>query len=78
MSTNADSVYSNAAQKGQNKQKERGYKNKDGLLYVEVNFDGKQGQDNPVIHGEDEKTDYATVEFPMPSALHKASGSEEL
>lgn len=78
MSTNVDNVYSNAAQKGQNKQKERGYKNKDGLLYVEVNFDGKQGQDNPVIHGEDEKTDYATVEFPMPSALHKASGSEEL
>lgn len=78
MSTNVDNVYSNAAQKGQNKQKERGYKNKDGLLYVEVNFDGKQGQDNPIIHGEDEKTDYATVEFPMPSALHKASGSEEL
>lgn len=78
MSTNVDNVYSNAEQKGQNKQKERGYKNKDGLLYVEVNFDGKQGQDNPVIHGEDEKTDYATVEFPMPSALHKASGSEEL
>lgn len=78
MSTNVDNVYSNAAQKGQNKQKERGYKNKDGLLYVEVNFDGKQGQDNPIIHGEDEKTDYATVEFPMSSPLHKASGSEEL
>lgn len=78
LSTNVDNVYSNAAQKGQNKQKERGYKNKDGLLYVEVNFDGKQGQDNPIIHGEDEKTDYATVEFPMPSALHKTSGSEEL
>lgn len=78
MSTNVDNVYSNAGQKGLNKQEERGYKNKDGLLYVEVNFDGKQGQDNPVIHGEDEKTDYATVEFPMPSALHKASGSEEL
>lgn len=26
MSTNVDNVYSNAAQKGQNKQKERGYK----------------------------------------------------
>lgn len=78
MSTNVDNVYSNAGQKGLNKQEERGYKNKDGLLYVEVNFDGKQGQDNPFIHGEDEKTDYATVEFPMPSALHKASGSEEL
>lgn len=78
MSTNVDNVNSKAAQKGQNKQKERGYKNKDGLLYVEVNFDGKQGQDNPVIHGEDEKTDYATVEFPMPSALHKESGSEDL
>lgn len=78
LSTNIDNVYSNAGQKGLNKQEERGYKNKDGLLYVEVKFDGKQGQDNPVIHGEDEKTDYATVEFPMPSALHKASGSEEL
>lgn len=78
LSTNIDNVYSNAGQKGLNKQEERGYKNKDGLLYIEVKFDGKQGQDNPVIHGEDEKTDYATVEFPMPSALHKASGSEEL
>lgn len=77
LSTNVD-VNSKAGQKGLNKKEERGYKNKDGLLYVEVKFDGKQGQDNPVIHGEDEKTDYATVEFPMPSALHKASGSEEL
>lgn len=77
MSTNVNNVCSNAGLKGLDKQ-ERGFKNKDGLLYVEVNFDGKQGQDNPVIHGEDEKTDYATVEFPMPSALHKASGSEEL
>lgn len=51
--------------------------NKDGLLYVEVNFDGKKGHDNPVIHGEDEKTDYATVEFPMPSSLQNASGSEK-
>lgn len=46
------------------------FKNKDGLLYVEVQFDTKTEESNPVIHGDDEKTDYATVEFPMPSSSH--------
>lgn len=46
------------------------FQNKDGLLYVEVQFDTKTEERNPVIHGDDEKTDYATVEFPVPSSSH--------
>lgn len=69
MSFKTDNVYSNAGQKVQNKE-ERGYKNKDGLLYVEVKFDAKTEKGNQTIHGEDEKTDYATVEFPMAASTH--------
>lgn len=43
------------------------FQNKDGLLYIEVEFDGKKKEGNQIIHGENEKTDYATVEFPKPS-----------
>lgn len=69
MSSKSDNVYSNTGQKVQNKE-ERGYKNKDGLLYVEVQFDAKTEKGNQTIHGEDEKTDYATVEFPMAASKH--------
>lgn len=65
MTVDADKTYSNT--KGRTTQEQVGYKNKDGLLYVDVKFDTKQGQENPVIHGQDEKTEYATVEFPMKS-----------
>lgn len=44
--------------------------NKDGLLYVEVQFDAKTEKGNQTIHGEDEKTDYATVEFSMAASTH--------
>lgn len=69
MSSKSDNVYSNTGQKVQNKE-DRGYKNKDGLLYVEVQFDHKTEKGNQTIHGEDEKTDYATVEFPMAASTH--------
>lgn len=52
--------------------------NKDGLLYVEVQFDAETKKENKIIHGEDEKTDYATVEFPMTASTHDESGSEKL
>ena len=51
--------------------------NKDGLLYVDVQFDAKKGNENPVIHGEDEKTDYATVEFPMPSSSQEDASADK-
>lgn len=51
--------------------------NKDGLLYVDVQFDAKKGKENPVIHGEDEKTDYATVEFPMPPLSQEDASAEK-
>lgn len=70
MTTNPDNVYSNANHNNDSAKQQRGYKNKDGLLYVEVKFDTKTEESNPVIHGDDEKTDYATVEFPMPSSSH--------
>lgn len=71
MTANPDNVYSNTNHKNDSAKKEqRGYKNKDGLLYVEVKFDTKTEERNPVIHGDDEKTDYATVEFPVPSSSH--------
>lgn len=71
MTANPDNVYSNTNHKNDSAKKEqRGYKNKDGLLYVEVQFDTKTEERNPVIHGDDEKTDYATVEFPVPSSSH--------
>lgn len=53
-------------------------KNKDGLLYVEVQFDTKNEKGNQTIHGEDEKTDYATVEFPMAASTHDESGNEKI
>lgn len=77
MSSKSDNVYSNAGQKVQNKE-ERGYKNKDGLLYVEVKFDAKTEKGNQTIHGEDEKTDYATVEFPMAASKPDESGNEKI
>lgn len=77
MSSKSDNVYSNTGQKVQNKE-ERGYKNKDGLLYVEVQFDAKTEKGNKTIHGEDEKTDYATVEFPMVASRQDESGNEKL
>lgn len=77
MSSKSDNVYSNTGQKVQNKE-ERGYKNKDGLLYVEVQFDTKNEKGNQTIHGEDEKTDYATVEFPMAASTHDESGNEKI
>lgn len=81
MSSKSDNVYSNTGQKVQNKE-ERGYKNKDGLLYVEVQFDTKNDtkneKGNQTIHGEDEKTDYATVEFPMAASTHDESGKEKI
>lgn len=77
MSSKSDNVYSNTGQKVQNKE-ERGYKNKDGLLYVEVQFDTKNEKGNQSIHGEDEKTDYATVEFPMAASTHDESGNEKI
>lgn len=52
--------------------------NKDGLLYVEVQFDAKTTKESQTIHGEDDKTDYATVEFPMAAYTHENSGSEKL
>lgn len=56
--------------------------NKDGLLYVEVQFDTKNDtkneKGNQTIHGEDEKTDYATVEFPMAASTHDESGKEKI
>lgn len=52
--------------------------NKDGLLYVEVQFDTKNEKGNQTIHGEDEKTDYATVEFPMAASTHDESGNEKI
>ncbi|XP_056009552.1 contactin-4-like [Ostrea edulis] len=61
---NSDNVYSNAAEGKNLRSGSRGYKNQDGLLYVEVQFDQNKEKGKPVIHGEDEKTDYATVEFP--------------
>ena len=51
--------------------------NKDGLLYVDVQFDAKKEKGNPVIHGEDEKTDYATVDFPMPSLSQEGASAEK-
>ncbi|XP_056009554.1 hemicentin-2-like [Ostrea edulis] len=63
---NSDNVYSNAAEGNNLRNGSRGYKNQDGLLYVEVQFDQNKEKGKPVIHGEDEKTDYATVEFPYP------------
>lgn len=42
--------------------------NQDGLLYVDVQFDKKPENGKQHIHGEDEKTDYATVEFPFPKS----------
>lgn len=73
MSSKSDNVYSNAGQK-----EERGYKNKDGLLYVEVQFDAKTEKGNQTIHGEDEKTDYATVEFPMAASTQDEPRNEKL
>ncbi|XP_065933069.1 hemicentin-1-like isoform X2 [Magallana gigas] len=70
MTANPDTVYSNTNQNNDSAKEQRGYKNKDGLLYVEVKFDTKTEERNPVIHGDDEKTDYATVEFPVPSSSH--------
>lgn len=52
--------------------------NKDGLLYVEVKFDAKTEKGNQTIHGEDEKTDYATVEFPMAASKPDESGNEKI
>lgn len=69
MTSGVDILYSNADQNNQFKKEERGFKNKDGLLYVEVQFEANTDKENPVIHGEDEKTDYATVEFPVVSSL---------
>lgn len=77
MSSRSDNVYSNSGQNVQNKE-ERGYKNKDGLLYVEVQFDAKTEKGNKTIHGEDEKTDYATVEFPMAASIHDESEKEKI
>lgn len=77
MSSKSDNVYSNSGQKVQNKE-ERGYKNKDGLLYVEVQFDATTEKGNKTIHGEDEKTDYATVEFPMAASIHDESEKEKI
>lgn len=54
------------------------FQNKDGLLYVEVKFDPTSDRGNPVIHGEDEKTDYATVDFPMPTTPHKVTGDDKI
>lgn len=54
------------------------FKNKDGLLYVEVQFDAKTEKGNQTIHGEDEKTDYATVEFPMTASTHDGWGYEKI
>uniref|UniRef100_K1QK66 Uncharacterized protein n=1 Tax=Magallana gigas TaxID=29159 RepID=K1QK66_MAGGI len=70
MTANPDNVYSNTNHSNDSAKQQRGYKNKDGLLYVEVQFDTKTEERNPVIHGDDEKTDYATVEFPVPSSSH--------
>lgn len=52
--------------------------NKDGLLYVEVQFDAKTERGNQTIHGEDEKTDYATVEFPMAASTHDKSENQKI
>ncbi|XP_061185047.1 uncharacterized protein LOC133193089 [Saccostrea echinata] len=62
-----DNVYSNASEVPRTTPG-RGYKNQDGLLYVEVQFDPEKQLGKPVIHGEDEKTDYATVEFSTPDS----------
>lgn len=54
------------------------FQNKDGLLYVEVKFDTTSNKGNPVIHGEDEKTDYATVDFPLPTTPHEVTGDDKI
>lgn len=77
MTSKSDNVYSNTGQKVQKKE-ERGYKNKDGLLYVEVQFDPRTEKGNQTIHGEEEKTDYATVEFPMAASKHDESENEKI
>lgn len=54
------------------------FQNKDGLLYVEVKFDDTSNKGNPVIHGENEKTDYATVDFPMHTTSHGVNGDDKI
>ncbi|XP_056001629.1 hemicentin-2-like [Ostrea edulis] len=73
MKQRGDDVYSNTGENRPPKQEQRGYKNQDGLLYVEVQFDAKADNRKSVIHGEEEKTDYATVEFPFPPSSQKTA-----
>lgn len=54
------------------------FQNKDGLLYVEVQFDAKTVKGNQTIHGEDEKTDYATVEFQIAASTHDKPENEKI
>nr|XP_022323486.1 hemicentin-2-like isoform X4 [Crassostrea virginica] len=67
MTSNADNLYSNSEHDARMNLDQRGYKNNEGLLYIEVQFDAKKEKGNQIIHGEEEKTDYATVEFPNPT-----------